>query len=172
MKKFLFLGVGFMSLGAVLVFQAEAHDTCYSNASSSRLSCANRTRICSACTTRQYGCSTRCLGAARSNLVYRRVRQVPAKCSYSYCNNYSYGTRSYVNYQVTRPVVTYRSRVNTSYSRNVYNYRYVTPTTACTSHATCSTKVPVIRLVRPVTYSSYYPYNNSAVNNTVIVNVN
>lgn len=173
MKKFLFLGVGFLSLGTVLVLQANAQSGCYYTTGSSRLSCASNTRICSTCATRQPRCYTGCSGTSRSNVVYRRVRQVPTKCSY--CNSYSYGVNTSVNYRVQRSTVTYRSRVNTAYyPRSVYNYRYVTPTkTTCTSHATCSTKVPVVtQLVRPVTYNSYYPYNNSAVNNTVIVNVN
>jgi len=171
MKKFLFLGVGFLSLGTVFVLQADARQSCYSTTGSSRLSCASTTRSCSTCATR---CYTRCIGTSR---VYRRVRQVSTtNCSYSYCNNYSYRNYS-TNYRVQRSTVNYSSRVNTTYyPRRVSNYRYVVPTTNCISHATCSTRVPVVRLVRPVTTytnSYYYPYyNNSAVNKTVIVNVN
>ncbi len=175
MKKFLFLGVGFLSLGTVFVLQANAQRGCYYTTGSSRLLCARTTQSCSPCETRQTRCSTGCSGTSRSNVVYRRVRQVSSNCSYSYCNNYGYRTSS-VNYRVQRSSVTYRSHANTAYypTRSVYRYRSVTPSnTYCSSHASCSTRIPVVRrVVRPVTYTSYYPYNNSASNKTVIVNVN
>jgi len=175
MKKFLFLGVGFLSLGTVFVLQASAQQNCYYSTGSSRLSCARTTNTCSNCrTAMQYRCSTGCYGTSRSNVVSRSVRQVPNNCSY--CNRSSYRTtQSSVNYRVQRSNVTYRSSVNAAYypTRSVYNYSSVVPTTYCNSHASCSTKIPIVRLVsQPVTYNSYYPYNNSAVNKTVIVNVN
>lgn len=176
MKKFLFLGVGFLSLGTMFVLQANARQSCYYTTGSSRLSCARTTQTCSSCVTRQNRCFTGCSGTSRSKVVYRRVSQVPSNCSYSSCNNNRYRTYSSVNYRVQRSSVTYRSRVNTAYypTRSVYNYRSVTPSkTYCNSHASCSTRIPVVsRVVRPVSYNSYYPYNNSASNKTVIVNVN